>query len=94
MNYIKYLPLTMVCLLILKVLARGCDLPEALVTIGLIGFTAYNGYKEQDKVYQGLSKDIALLRAELVSRNQSVDAMSTKVAAMQVSSGMKTLRNG
>jgi hypothetical protein len=94
MNHIKYLPLGLVCLFILKVLFRGTELPDALVISALSGLSAYSLYKEKDKQYHELKEEISKLSAEVSARNQALDEMRTKIAAMVVSSGMKQIRNG
>lgn len=94
MDKIRLLPHGLLCAYILNVLIRGCGLPDALVLLGLAGFAAFSEYKQKDQAYQELKQDIADLKAEVTARNQAVDEMRTKIAAMVVSSGMKQIRNG
>ena len=94
MDKLRSLPIALVCLFVLKVLLRGSELSDSLIILGLIALSAFTDHRKKDSQYQELKEEIKSLKADLTSRNQSVDAMSTKVAAMQVSSGMKTLRNG
>lgn len=89
MDRFRLLPLGLVFLYTLKVLILGAQLPDSFILLGLMALYGFIAKQQKDSAYDELKNDMALLRKELEEKTQGFNEVKSKVASMQISSGMK-----
>lgn len=86
---LRYLPLVLLSAFTVKLLIHGANINEALISLGLMGLTAFLTHMPSQKQIAELNQGITELKEELASHKVEIDSTKTSVTGIKLASGFR-----
>lgn len=93
MNWKKNLPLVVFCLYLIKTVLQPATFVEASILFALAAMSCYFEFKSNDNKLSELEQKINQTQKNIDSKAAEVENLKSSVAALKLSSGMRSLGN-
>ena len=89
MEKVKFLPIGLLCVYVLKLIALGTNFPEMGVVFALTAYVAIKDYMDKHKKIQDMVEVINKQNEVIAKMVTEVDAMKTSMVGLKMNQGFK-----
>jgi hypothetical protein len=93
-NISKFLPMGLLCSVVVKILITGANLAEAPVVIALAALVAFNEIRSYDKVIKGLVERLDLAQETDKQQAKEIESIKTYLTSVKISSQVRSNKIG